>query len=127
MTELIPKVSNHLIVTPDQNPLLVSPGTSSQGWKTTTAGLDGSRVATAQPSLPGFDPVVEAAPPDADCISNCGCIFKYFISPDDTTDNAGELRPKIAPYQIPDIFGILKTMLWMAISIGLSLLIGNFC
>ena len=127
MTELSPKASNLLIVTPDQNPLLVSPGPGSQEWKTNVAGIGGRKFASTHYSHFDGHLVVDAAPPVTDCTNKSGRIFKYVISPEDTTNKADDRQSETTTYQTLNIFSILKTMLWMAVSIGLSLLIGNFC
>lgn len=127
MTELSPTASNLLIATLDQIQRLVSPGSSSKGWKTNTAGIGGSRPASVQHLHFDSNLAIDAALPVPGRIKKIGRHFKYFISPEDTTDMVDDRRSKAATYQSLNIFGILKTMFWMAVSIGLSLLVGNFC
>ena len=59
--------------------------------------------------------------------NQCDCIINYYLSPEDTTDNAAERRAQIPKYATVDIRGMLKAVFWIAISIGLALLIGKLC
>ncbi|MGD9369435.1 MAG: hypothetical protein PVH87_27245 [Desulfobacteraceae bacterium] len=57
-------------------------------------------------------------------LSKSGSALMYLVSPEDTTEKAGERQSQIAKYHGIDIRGIIKTVFWTAISITLSLLIG---
>lgn len=127
MTASLSKTSNLLIITSDQNPLLVSPGSSSQGWTPNTADTGDGKSTSNQRSLFGRDLVGDTALSISDSISKCGIHFKDVIQPEDTTDKTDSRPSMVATYQSLNIFGIFKTMFWMAVSIGLSLMIGNFC
>lgn len=123
MKPSLPEASSLLIVAPGQNSLEMSPELRTQGWNTNAARIDGSKTPSAQNPFSGLDLVADASLRIRKSDSN----IKYFFTPEDTTDKAGERQPKIATYQNPGIVSTLKTLLWMVVSIGLSLLIGNFC
>ena len=54
-----------------------------------------------------------------------GIRLTYFVLPEDTTDREDEWHPWIRRYRKIDVYSMAKAGLWIAVSIGLSLLIGN--
>ena len=127
MTASLPKSSNILIVRPDQNPLMMEHCSSPKKWKTSTAGIIDAKQETPHPSLFGHELSINSATHVSDSTNRSNRTLKFFIAPEDTTQKVGGRQPKIATYQRLNIFGIIKTTLWIAISIGLSLMIGNLC
>ncbi len=53
--------------------------------------------------------------------------FQYYISPEDTTENATQRTSQTPKYEKIDTQGMIKTVFWIAISVSLALLIGHFC
>jgi hypothetical protein len=49
----------------------------------------------------------------------------YWASPEDTTEKTGDRQLQTAKYDRVDINGVVKTVLWIAVSITLSLFIGK--
>lgn len=52
-------------------------------------------------------------------------VLKYLVSPCDTTENTGERQPQTAKQDRSNILGLIKTLLWIAVSITLSLVVGQ--
>lgn len=48
-----------------------------------------------------------------------------WVSPEDTTEKAGDRQLKTSKYGRVDIKGVVQTLLWIAVSITLSLFIGK--
>ena len=69
--------------------------------------------------------VPNAEKPSSENANQCGHILNYYVSPEDTTDNAAQSRSQIPKYKKIDTRGVIKAVFWIAISISLSLLIGN--
>lgn len=61
----------------------------------------------------------------SESLNKSGIALKFLITPENTIEEAGEGQMKIAKYERVDIRGVIKVVLWMAISIALSLLIGQ--
>lgn len=72
-------------------------------------------------------PVSNAKKPSADVSQQFGNKISYYVSPEDTTENRVDPRSPIPKYETLDPRGILKAVFWIAVSTGLSLLIGNLC
>lgn len=83
--------------------------------------------ASTQDSVFRHYPVSNAKKPSSDITKHYINKFQYYIAPEDTTESLAERRSKTPKHEELNAQGMLKTFLWMAMAIGLSLLIGNFC
>jgi hypothetical protein len=54
-----------------------------------------------------------------------GIRLRYYVLPEDTTDREDEWHSWTRRYKKTDFYSMAKAGLWIAVSIGLSLLIGN--
>ena len=82
---------------------------------------------SAQRSVFHHCAVSNAERPSSENTNQCGYNLNYYVSPEDTTDNAAQRRSQIPEYEKIDTRGVIKAVFWIAISISLSLLIGNLC
>ncbi len=71
--------------------------------------------------------VSSAATPSPDIKRQFIDSFQYYVSPEDTTETPAERLATATRYKKLKAEGILKAALWISISIGLALVIGNLC
>lgn len=61
----------------------------------------------------------------SESLNKSSIALKFLITPENTIEEAGKGQIQTAKYERVDIRGVIKVVLWMAISIILSLLIGK--
>ena len=69
--------------------------------------------------------VFDAVKSTCELLKKTSDALMYLASPEDTTQSTGERKSLIKKYSKLNIFGTLKAVAWIAVSITLALLLGT--